>query len=51
MLSLWVRVQNWLHDERGDFNFGGGTLGLIALILFIVCCVVFLWINIDVNEK
>ena len=52
MLSLFVRVQNWLHDEEGDFSIGGGgTLGLIAIVLIIICAVVWLWINIDVNEK
>ena len=52
MLSLYVRFTNWIQEERGDFDLGGhGILGLILVLLLIACALVFLWVNIDINEK
>ncbi len=48
ILNLMAKIQS----EKGQFNLGGGgILGLVLVILLILCAVVFLWINIDVNEK
>lgn len=51
MTNLFVRLTNWLHDERGDFNIGGGgVIWFVVGILAIIALLVWLWINIDVNE-
>ena len=38
MLSLFVRLQLWLQEERGDINLGGGlgVVGVVILVLFIL---------------
>ena len=50
-VDKWARAGGDTGGESGQINLGGsGLLGLIALILIIVCAVVWLWLNIDVNE-
>ena len=53
MLSLWVRVQNFFAEgEEGQwYTGGGGFLGLLVAIAIILACAVFIWVNVDVNEK
>lgn len=55
MIAMFSFIQNFVarahDDERGDFTIGGGgILGIIAIVLIILCAIVYLWINIDINE-
>ena len=51
--TLIINTLNWINDdERGQwYAGGGGVLGLIVALCIIVACIVFIWVNIDINEK
>jgi len=52
MLGIIAKINLWLADEDGQWYAGsGGFLGLLVAIAIILACAVFIWVNVDVNEK
>ena len=49
IMSIFAAISDLIYDEDGQWP--GGTLGLIAIILVILCALVFLIINVDVDVK
>lgn len=56
MKNLTLGIVAWMQNavargEEGDVTWPGGLLGAILVVLLILCAIVFLWINIDINKR
>ena len=50
MLSLFVRVQNWLASEKGQWN-NNGLLLAVLIVLGIIAVGAWIIFNVDISEK